>query len=71
MMETTEPIAKRYQTFAQKEARGRSKVYEGFAIATSESKPLLERLAELPNAKQQPNLLFGRLCQIVGHAIAG
>ncbi|KAB8188960.1 DUF2332 family protein [Nonomuraea phyllanthi] len=52
-------IAKRYAEWAVQEARGVSPIYERLARAVSRQRDVLDLLARLPEAKQQPNLLFG------------
>ncbi|GAB3847064.1 DUF2332 domain-containing protein [Micromonospora andamanensis] len=52
-------IAQRYVWFAEREARGVSPSYERLAHAVSRDEELLSLLNTLPEAKQQPNLLFG------------
>jgi hypothetical protein len=47
-----------YRRFAENEARGRSPLYEELARGVAEDRAVLGVLAELPLAKQQPNLLF-------------
>jgi hypothetical protein len=51
-------VAERYRHFAEGEARGRSPLYERFALGVAGDLELLELLESLPPAKQQPNLLF-------------
>lgn len=51
-------IATRYADFAAREARGASPSYERLSLAISHDEELLARLATLPPAKQQPNLLL-------------
>jgi hypothetical protein len=46
-----------YSTFSR-EARGQSRVYEGWAIGVAEDAEILRLLHELPLAKRQPNLIF-------------
>ena len=53
-----EDLKKRYLNFADFEAKGYSRLYEAFARAVAESDGVIERLAELPTRKQQPNLLL-------------
>jgi hypothetical protein len=47
-----------YRWFAGHEAPGRSALFEEWAIGVAEDAEVLERLAELPRPKRQPNLLF-------------
>lgn len=51
-------ISRRYQRFAENEARGRSPIYEACALAVSTDPTMLAFLATLPEPKRQPNLLF-------------
>jgi hypothetical protein len=52
-------LAERYRTFARDEAAGRSPLYEAFSLGVAADAELQSLLAELPAAKQQPNLLLG------------
>ncbi|MEV8503402.1 DUF2332 domain-containing protein [Actinoplanes sp. NPDC051475] len=52
-------IGQQYLDFAAREARGVSPMYEKLASAVSRNGELLARLGGLPEAKRQPNLLFG------------
>ncbi len=52
-----EQLAGAYRRWAE-DTRGRSPLYEELARAVAEDRALLRVLAELPQAKQQPNLLF-------------
>jgi hypothetical protein len=54
----TEDLKARYQRFAVVEARGRSPLYEAFALGVAGDPAILAFLASLPVDKQQPNLLF-------------
>ena len=47
-----------YRRFAENEERGRSPLYEELARVVAEDRAVQGVLAELPLAKQQPNLLF-------------
>jgi len=51
-------LATVYLRFAEHEASGRSALYEQLARGVAGDRELLAVLAELPRAKQQPNLLF-------------
>jgi hypothetical protein len=64
-LERTSPtlVAERYRRFAEREARGRSLLYERFALGVAGDQELLERL---PPAKQQPNLLFAAVLCLGG-----
>jgi hypothetical protein len=48
-----------YATFAARETRGVSPIYERLSLAVSRDDEVLARLCTLPPAKRQPNLLFG------------
>jgi hypothetical protein len=52
-------IAATYAEFAAREAHGVSPIYERLSVAVSDSPDMLALLDSLPEAKQQPNLLFG------------
>lgn len=52
-------VADDYRQFGSREARGNSPTYERLSRAVADDPALLDRLARLPPAKQQPNLLFG------------
>jgi hypothetical protein len=60
------PVAERYRRFAEREARGRSPLYERFALGVAGDPELLELLESLPPAKQQPNLLFSAVLYLGG-----
>ena len=47
-----------YRRFAEREARGRSPLYEVLARGVADDPAVLRFLKTLPDAKQQPNLLF-------------
>lgn len=59
-------LARRYAQFAEKEARGRSPLYEDLASAIAHDRSTLTFLAALPVAKQQPNLLFAAVRHVCG-----
>ena len=59
-------VAERYRHFAEREARGRSPLYERFALGVAGDPELLELLESLPPAKQQPNLLFAVVLYLGG-----
>jgi hypothetical protein len=61
-------IARRYRTFAEREARGRSPLYEMLSLAVADDESVLAFLGELPEIKQQPNLLFGAVKYLFGAA---
>jgi hypothetical protein len=54
-------IRARYATFAQREALGISPIYARLAEHVAASDPLIRFLAELPEPRQQPNLLFAAM----------
>jgi hypothetical protein len=60
------PVAERYRRFAEREARGRSGLYERFALGVAGDRQLLGLLEGLPVAKQQPNLLFAAVRYLGG-----
>ena len=60
------PVAERYRRFAEREARGRSPLYERFALGVAGDRPLVQLLERLPPAKQQPNLLFATVLYLGG-----
>src|SRR5436305_6098532 len=59
-------IATRYRRFAQFGAAGRSPLYEGITKAVAEDAQIVEWLAEMPEPKQQPNLLLGAVRFLYG-----
>jgi hypothetical protein len=61
-------IAKRYRTFAEREAKGRSPLYETLSLHIADDAAVLDFLASLPEVKQQPNLLFGAAKYLYGTA---
>lgn len=61
-------IATRYEGFARTEAAGVSPTYEAFAQAIADDPAVLQLLATLPHAKQQPNLLLAALQYLHGAA---
>lgn len=65
-MNGTPAIADRYRRFVVEQVRGRSPLYEDFALAVADSDEALGFLAELPAAKQQPNLLLAALRHVCG-----
>ncbi len=62
----TDRLAARYRRFAEQEAHGHSPLYEALALGVAEDPRLLRILAELPAAKQQPNLLFAAVRVVCG-----
>jgi hypothetical protein len=59
-------IAKRYRLFAEREARGRSPLYEMLTTRIAEDEAILSFLSEVPEIKQQPNLLLGAVKYLFG-----
>jgi hypothetical protein len=59
-------VARRYAAFAEKEAKGRSPLYADLACRIARDRSTLTFLAQLPVAKQQPNLLFAALRHVCG-----
>src|SRR5215472_6826465 len=62
----TNRIASVYLTFAEREAHGRSALYETLARGVAADSVALSFLAELPRAKRQPNLLFAVMKYLYG-----
>jgi hypothetical protein len=59
-------ISARYIRFAEKEARGRSPLYEELARGVAGDRETIDFLATLAADKQQPNLLFAAVCHLFG-----
>jgi len=59
-------IAERYRKFARNEASGQSAIYEALAEHVARKEELLDFLASLPADRQQPNLFFAAVRQVVG-----
>lgn len=59
-------VAERYRRFAERDARGRSPLYERLALGVAGDRELLGLLEPLPVAKQQPNLLFAAVLYLGG-----
>jgi hypothetical protein len=59
-------ISRRYHHFADKEARGRSRLYEHWGRAIAIDPAMLAFLATLPEPKRQPNLLFAAARRLAG-----
>lgn len=57
-----------YADFAEKEAAGRSPLYAEFCLGVAQDAALLEKLAQLPTEKQQPNLLLAAVKYLHGVA---
>jgi hypothetical protein len=55
---SSDRIASAYMAFAEREAHGRSALYETIARHIAGDSVVLSYLAQFPRAKQQPNLLF-------------
>lgn len=64
-------LSDRYRAFARREAHGVSATYESYAMSAADSRDLLGRLSDLPDGKQQPNLLFAATRHAVGLPDAG
>ncbi|QDY69403.1 DUF2332 domain-containing protein [Qingshengfaniella alkalisoli] len=71
MRKSRKELADRYLAFAHREAHGVSPTYEIYATSAAENDDLLDRLLELPDGKQQPNLLFASTRHVVGLPDAG
>ena len=61
-------IAGRYVRFAEEEVRGRSPLYEAICRGAAGDAAVLDFLAALPAAKQQPNLLLAAVRHVAGVA---
>lgn len=59
-------IARRFHRFAEMEAKGHSPLYEMLAHSVASDADMLAFLAELPEAKQQPNLLLAAVRFVCG-----
>jgi hypothetical protein len=59
-------LAAVYLNFAEREAHGRSALYETLARAVANDVQTLSMLGKLPRAKQQPNLLFAAVKYLYG-----
>jgi hypothetical protein len=62
----TEAIARRFRRFAEIEASGHSPLYEALCHGVAADPEILNFLAELPEAKQQPNLLLAAVRFVCG-----
>ena len=65
-MTGTEALSDRYYAFAGREAYGVSPTYERYATSVAANADLLTKLLDLPDGKQQPNLLFAATRHAVG-----
>ena len=63
-------VARVYERFAEQEARGRSPLYDSFALGVAQDPEVLGFLVSLPAAKRQPNLLFAAVRHVCGTARA-
>jgi hypothetical protein len=63
---STGRIASAYLAFAEREAHGRSALYETLARGIAADSVALSFLAQFPRAKQQPNLLFAAVKYLYG-----
>ena len=68
MEPSVERLAEVYARFAAHEARGRSPLYEELAGRVADDRQVLRMMAEMPAAKQQPNLLFAAVRYLCGTA---
>src|SRR5258708_25131684 len=59
-------IARRFRRFADVEASGHSPLYESLCMSVAADAEILNFLAELPDAKQQPNLLLAAVRFVCG-----
>jgi hypothetical protein len=64
--QVTQQLAARFQRFAEVEAHGSSPLYEALALGVAGDAFALEFLKGLPEAKRQPNLLFGAVRHLCG-----
>ncbi|MGD0429983.1 MAG: DUF2332 domain-containing protein [Acetobacteraceae bacterium] len=62
----TDAIARRFLRFAETEAKGHSPLYETLARGVASDDDVLGFLADLPPAKQQPNLLLAAVRFVCG-----
>ena len=62
----TEAIARRFRRFAAVEASGHSPLYETLCLGVAADPEILHFLTELPEAKQQPNLLLAAVRFVCG-----
>jgi hypothetical protein len=62
----TEAIARRFRRFAETEASGRSPLYETLCLGVAADPEILNFLADLPDDKQQPNLLLAAVRFVCG-----
>ena len=62
----TSAIAETYRRFAREEAHGRSPLYELLTDGVANDPDLLAHIADLPPAKQQPNLLLAAARHVNG-----
>jgi hypothetical protein len=62
----TEAIARRFRRFAEIEASGRSPLYEALCHGVAADPAILNFLADLPQTKQQPNLLLAAVRFVCG-----
>ena len=65
-MDESRAVAERYQRFADEEARGRSRLYEAFALSIAKDADCLRFLMSLPEAKRQPNLFLAAVRFVAG-----
>lgn len=63
---TSEALMRRFRRFAEVEARDHSPLYEALALGVAGDAELAERLASLPPARQQPNLVFAAVRAVCG-----
>src|SRR5437764_8406279 len=59
-------IGRAYIRFAEREARGRSPLYEALALGVAADPEVLGFLAALPAEKRQPNLLLAAVRRLFG-----
>jgi len=66
MKVSTRELSERYLGFARREAHGASPTYESYTTSAAKNSDLLDRLLDLPDGKQQPNLLLAATRLAVG-----
>ena len=59
-------IGRAYIRFAEREARGRSPLYEALALGVASDPEIIAFLAALPAEKRQPNLLLAAVRRLFG-----
>jgi hypothetical protein len=65
---TVDPISRKFSTFADREAKDRSRLYFVLSHEVAKDDEIPKRLATLPEEKQQPNLVFAAYQFLYGAA---